>query len=271
MPDWVHRQTLARRRLLADKSEFRQAIDDALSSLPSDLREALVMRAIEGRSFGEMSVLLDSPEENLRARYREATAYLRDILGNHGWTQGEAQSDPDPGTAAFELAAEAVATESTEVVLKPEDFRLTPSLVVCDPRILQFLDQHPETLRDLTPRDFESLIAGILDRFGYSVELGPAGADGGVDVHATKSSATGLEYLVVQCKRFAATRKVSAPVVKQLWADVLHRGATRGLAVTTSWFTKDALKYVSLHKYQLEAADFDRVREWLMLLTKRAT
>lgn len=254
---------------MAENSDLRQAINAMLSELPANVREAFVMKAIEGRSLAEMSILLEAPPKTLRRRFLRATKLLREVLEGQGWTQGEASSDPDPGSAAVELAAKAVATDRADVVLSGAELRLTPSLVVCDPRILQFLDQHPEKLRELDPRDFENLVAGMLERFGYQVQVGPAGADGGVDVHASKESPTGLEYLLVQCKRYAETRKVSVPIIKQMWADVLHRRATRGLVVTTSWFTRDALKYVSMHQYQLGAADFDRVREWLKVLAKR--
>ena len=255
---------------MSEEAEMRAAVEVALRSLSEELRSVLILRDVEGYSFADIARQSGMPESTLRRQHKEAVLQLRQIFRDRGHNESEAQADPDPGTAALELAAEDKATVSETTILKPEEVRLTPSVLICDPRVLQYLDANPEKMRDLSPREFETLIAGLLDKFGYTVELGPLGADGGVDVHATKPSPTGLEYLVVQCKRYSEGNKVSAPVVKQLWADVLHRGATRGLVVTTSWFTREALKYVSLHKHQLDAADFDRIKEWLRLLSKRA-
>ena len=71
------------------------------------------------------------------------------------------------------------------------------------------------------------------------------------------------EFILVQCKKYHRDRKVSRPVVKQLRADVADRGASRGLLVTTSYFTKPALDYLDHAKYTLSGIDFEKLRSWL--------
>ena len=148
-------------------------------------------------------------------------------------------------------------------IITPEEFRASPVLLGSDPHLLQHLDQHPEALYTLTPRQFEELMADLLSGRGYSVELTGQGRDGGVDIYATRSSDEGLTLVIVQCKRNAADNKVGEPVVKQLFADVELRDATRGLIATTSTFTSGALAVIEQLKYRLAGADADLVREWI--------
>lgn|GEM_PF-5898622 len=130
-------------------------------------------------------------------------------------------------------------------------------------RIIDFFAQNPDYLHLMPPREFERLIAEALKSFGYLVRLGPLGRDGGVDIYAEKELALGTELVLVQCKRYDPKRKVSEPVIKQLYADVADRQATRGLVVTSSYFTSTALKYMEIHKYRLGGADRDRLLGWL--------
>ena len=104
---------------------------------------------------------------------------------------------------------------------------------------------------------------------GYKTRVGPRGPDGGVDVFAELKRDTGLELILVQCKRFDPTRKVSQPIVKQLFADVYEQRASHGLVVTTSSFSRPALKYIEERKYILSGADFDKLQEWLAKLKGR--
>jgi restriction endonuclease Mrr len=114
----------------------------------------------------------------------------------------------------------------------------------------------------LSPRQFEELVARLLEQFGYKVRLGPGSKDHGVDVAAYRESELGPELVLVQCKRYDFENKVGEPVVKQLYADVTTTGASRGLLVTTSAFTSDALRYIEQIRYRVIGADFETLRQW---------
>lgn len=148
-------------------------------------------------------------------------------------------------------------------IITPEEFCSSTISTITDPRLISYFASHPEDLRSLTPRQFEELVAELLHGFGYTVTLGKGSKDGGVDVFAEKETDTGTELSIVQCKRNRVDNKVGEPIVKQLYADVTTRNATRGLVVTTSTFTKDALKYIESLKYRLSPVDFDKLQSWL--------
>jgi restriction endonuclease Mrr len=162
-----------------------------------------------------------------------------------------------------------IALERTASIRAAADWRLYPSVVITDERVIRYLDEHPEEIHRLTPREFETFVAGLLERFGYEVHLGPKGADGGVDIHGFRHEAVRSEYLVVQCKRYAPERRVALPLVKQLRMDALDRRASCGLFVTTSWFTREALSYINTYKYQLSPVDSDELRLWMRRLSGR--
>ena len=53
---------------LAATDELRQAIDQAISALPEDLRTALTLREMEGLSYEEIATVMDCPIGTVRSR-----------------------------------------------------------------------------------------------------------------------------------------------------------------------------------------------------------
>lgn len=63
-----------------DRGELRRDLDGALSALPESLREAFVMKHVEGRSYEEMAVLLDATVGALKMRVHRAREALQKLL-----------------------------------------------------------------------------------------------------------------------------------------------------------------------------------------------
>ena len=63
-----------------DRGELRSDLDRALSALPASLREAFVMKHVEGRSYEEMAELLDSTVGALKMRVHRAREALQALL-----------------------------------------------------------------------------------------------------------------------------------------------------------------------------------------------
>lgn len=156
--------------------------------------------------------------------------------------------------------------EYQQRIITPEEFLTGESVLIADPRLIRYLYEHPEEIFSLSPRQFEELVAGLLENMGYGVRLGPKGADGGVDVFAERDLDTGPELVLVQCKQYSPHKKVSEPVVKLLDADISNRRASRGLVVTTSTFTKPALSYISERQYRLGGVDEGKLHAWFQKL-----
>lgn len=96
-----------------------------------------------------------------------------------------------------------------------------------------------------TPEDFERLILDLLIAMGYggnrreaAKRLGGTG-DGGVD-GVVNEDALGLDVIYIQAKRYAPDRPVAGEAVRAFAGALLTRGASKGVFVTTSRFTRDA-------------------------------
>jgi restriction endonuclease Mrr len=94
-------------------------------------------------------------------------------------------------------------------------------------------------LKNMSPRDFEVLVAEVYEKQGYVVRLGPGSRDEGVDIEATKAAATSTERIVIQCKH--QQQNVGRPVAQQLWGVIsADPGITRGVLATSSGFSSEA-------------------------------
>jgi hypothetical protein len=161
-----------------------------------------------------------------------------------------------------EWSPEGKLKQEEKLILTPEEFRDGIRLIT-DPRLITYIDSHPDEIYRLSPREFEQFIAELLNKMGYKVRLGPGSKDGGVDVFAERDLDFGPELTLVQCKRNSPDHKVGEPIIKQLHADVNDRKASKGLVVTTSFFTSTALKYIESSKYRLAGADFVHLQKWI--------
>ena len=63
-----------------DRSELRRDLDHSLAQLPSSLREAFVMKHVEGRSYEEMADLLGTTVGALKMRVHRAREALQALL-----------------------------------------------------------------------------------------------------------------------------------------------------------------------------------------------
>ena len=61
-------------------TQLGDAIEDALSTLPGEQREAFLMKHVEGRSYEEMSELLDASVPALKMRVHRAREGLAELL-----------------------------------------------------------------------------------------------------------------------------------------------------------------------------------------------
>ncbi|MFA4830038.1 MAG: restriction endonuclease [Thermodesulfovibrionales bacterium] len=85
-------------------------------------------------------------------------------------------------------------------------------------------------------REFEEFIGEAYKSQGYQVEeKGGSGADGGIDLILRKKG----EMVLVQCKHWEA-EQVGVKIVRELYGVVASEGATKGILVTTGYFTRDA-------------------------------
>ena len=140
---------------------------------------------------------------------------------------------------------------------------IAPDGPFIDQRYIDFLHRNFDRIDEVNWRKFEGLTGEFFLREGYEVQLGPGRNDGGVDLRVwPKGNAPGQPpTLLVQCKREKAP--ISRVVLKALYADVVHEGATSGLIVTTSRLSPGARNDRNARGYPIEEAERPTVKAWI--------
>ncbi|MEE4013846.1 restriction endonuclease [Roseibium sp. FZY0029] len=105
-----------------------------------------------------------------------------------------------------------------------------------------------DRIRENSPVFFEKLIVDLLVAMGYggshknaAEQLGRSG-DGGVD-GVINEDRLGLDRIYVQAKRYAEGNSIGRPEVQGFVGSLVGLGATKGVFVTTSGFSRGAVEY----------------------------
>ncbi len=113
-----------------------------------------------------------------------------------------------------------------------------------------------ERLKGMDPKEFEHAVADLLRVIGYR-DVRVVGGSGDLAVDITAKH--GKDKVVVQCKRYTG-KKVTSPELQMFIGMMLTEyKATKGIYVTTSSFTQDAIELARRHS--IELWDGDRLAE----------
>ncbi len=106
-----------------------------------------------------------------------------------------------------------------------------------------------DRVRNCTPSFFERLVIELLLKMGYGgsrIDAGKAlgrSGDGGID-GMIKEDRLGLDTIYTQAKRWT-DKAVGRPEVQQFQGALAGHGAGKGIFITTSYFTKEAIDYAA--------------------------
>lgn len=159
----------------------------------------------------------------------------RDVFG----TINLAQVDPAACLKALNASVSKSPAELAPV--RPVlEFTMVDPRFIDEVDVLSGLDQRPN-LMELTPSEFEALIANLFGKMGLETRVTQASRDGGVDCVAFDPRPIFGGKVVIQAKRYKHTVGVSA--VRDLFGTVQNEGASKGILVTTSGYGKAAFEF----------------------------
>ncbi|MDI9350270.1 MAG: restriction endonuclease [Candidatus Symbiobacter sp.] len=124
-----------------------------------------------------------------------------------------------------------------------------------------------EKIIALPPKSFEKLIINLMEKMGYGDEEDSQHtgntSDGGVDgiIYEDK---LGLGQIYLQAKRYSVDKVISVDKIREFAGTMSERGATKGVFVTTSRFTKDALAYNPGNLAKLVRIDGDKLTNLML-------
>lgn len=143
----------------------------------------------------------------------------------------------------------------------PHKFRQSTSAILLAENILQ----NKGHLSELDWRVFERLIAELLERDGFKVELTRGSKDGGIDVIADKfDTVLGNIRTIWQAKRFDSSRKVELSTVRELSGILGRERTTKAYLATTSTLTNGALNWIRQDHFRLDYKDHAAVQKWVL-------
>jgi restriction system protein len=128
----------------------------------------------------------------------------------------------------------------------------------------QLIDELLERVKQVTPARFESLVLDVLLAMGYGGTRPDAGrrlgmsGDGGVD-GVINEDPLGLDVVYIQAKRWQ--NNVGRPDVQAFAGSLDGVRARKGVFITTSGFSQEALEYVKFIEKRIVLVDGQRLCE----------
>jgi hypothetical protein len=144
-------------------------------------------------------------------------------------------------------------------------------------RLINHLRKQPTDVFRISPYRFEDLVAELLEGMGYSVTMAStlnesASGDLGRDILAWGEDDCGSYLMVVDTKNYRKDRPVGVRTVRGLLGAVedemvrrriRDRSRVRGMLVTSSRFSAEALEFQRRHMYRLTLKKYEDVVAWV--------
>jgi restriction system protein len=122
---------------------------------------------------------------------------------------------------------------------------------------------------ELSPAFFERLVVELLVKMGYGGSIKDAGramgksGDGGID-GTIKEDKLGLDIIYIQAKRWRPGNVVGRPELQKFVGALAGQGAKKGIFITTSNFTKEALEYTPRNETKIVLIDGEQLAQLMV-------
>lgn len=122
---------------------------------------------------------------------------------------------------------------------------------------------------DLPPAFFERLVVELLVKMGYGGSIKVAGraigksGDEGID-GTIKEDKLGLDIIYIQAKRWKHGNVVGRPELQKFVGALAGQGAKKGIFITTSNFTKEALEYAPRNETKIVLIDGEQLSQLMI-------
>ncbi len=121
----------------------------------------------------------------------------------------------------------------------------------------------------LSPAFFEKLVVELVVKMGYGGSIKDAGkaigksGDEGID-GTIKEDKLGLDVIYIQAKRWQPGNVIGRPELQKFVGALAGQGAKKGIFITTSSFTKDALEYSPKNETKIVLIDGEQLAQYMI-------
>ena len=158
-----------------------------------------------------------------------------------------------------ETSVEDTSTETPEEALETAYQKIRKSLA------LDILNK----VITLPPSFFEKLVVELLVKMGYGGSIKDAGraigksGDEGID-GTIKEDKLGLDIIYIQAKRWQPSNLVGRPELQKFVGALAGQGAKKGIFITTSSFTREALEYTPKNETKIVLIDGQHLAQYMI-------
>lgn len=150
-------------------------------------------------------------------------------------------------------------SEGCEIIEEPYmEMEYVPDPII---DIYEQILHNPKSVYSLATWEFEELVAEVFRRNGFNANVTQRTRDGGRDVIAT-CEIGGVTYTTYfECKRQGPTSPVTVEIVRSLYGVMERDRIDKGVIVTSSRFTQDAVKEAKRFNGRIQLIDFERLQQ----------
>jgi len=122
---------------------------------------------------------------------------------------------------------------------------------------------------ELSPTFFEKLVVELLVKMGYGGSIKDAGkamgksGDEGID-GTIKEDKLGLDIIYIQAKRWKPGNIVGRPELQKFVGALAGQGAKKGIFITTSNFTREAIEYTPRNETKIVLIDGSQLAQLMI-------
>lgn len=246
-------------------SSFKLTEDDREEMLPSGQQRIFDNRVAWARTYLKKAGLVDSPRRafvTITERGLKVLSENPDFINVRFLKQFpefiEFQTTKKESNLT-EFDEHSEATETPEELLETAYQKIRKSLAL---EIINKVIQLP-------PAFFEKLVVELLVKMGYGGSIKDAGkaigktSDEGID-GTIKEDKLGLDIIYIQAKRWQPGNSVGRPEIQKFVGALAGQGAKKGIFITTSSFTKEALDYQPRNETKIVLIDGDQLSQMMI-------
>jgi hypothetical protein len=190
---------------------------------------------------------------------------LRDLYNTLGFglTQISRQYERVEKEIARVVSSFAKSDSAERILYNPCVSEIEPAVKEVYSHLIKEIAKSPSRIFSLKPRQFETIIAEILDNQGWLVELTAETHDGGYDIFAVskKEPSSMKTGFIVECKLYSPQNKVGIEVARQLLHVKSELHVPGALIVTSSDFTSGVYNYAA-NRLDFDTKNFNKILEW---------
>ncbi len=130
-------------------------------------------------------------------------------------------------------------------------------------------DELLERVLEQTPQAFEQIVLDLLLKMGYgdpsddSAKLTPYVHDDGVDGIIPQDK-LGLDKIYFQAKRYKRDITIGKPLIQGFAGALDEQRANKGVFITTSFYSKEALSYIGKTSKKIVLIDGDKLARYMI-------